>query len=201
VQFLGICLNPLCVVTEYLPKGDLASHLMNYSNVVNDEQALKWFKGISSGMLHLALEGVVHRDLAARNVLLTETFVAKISDFGLSRQLVDGAESVQKTQTAEGPLKWMAPESILHQFYSEKTDVWAFGITMIEILTRTVPYPEEPMLSAAAKVSSGKLKPTVPTFVSRSVADTLNACFNYDPGDRPDFKALAAFGEQLTSLR
>ena len=46
-----------------------------------------------------------------------------------------------QTNTFSGPLKWMAPESLMQRKYSERSDVWAFGITVIEILTRLTPYP------------------------------------------------------------
>lgn len=90
-------------------------------------------------MLHLASEGVIHRDLAARNVLLTEEKSAKVADFGLSKVLVEQDAIYSKGDV--GPLKWMSPEAIRHKKYSEKSDVWSFGVTCIEILTRESPYP------------------------------------------------------------
>ena len=51
-------------------------------------------------------------------------------------------EDANKTQSNTGPIRWMAPECIKQNTYSLKSDVWAFGITTIEILTQSTPYPE-----------------------------------------------------------
>ena len=51
-------------------------------------------------------------------------------------------EDANKTQSTIGPIRWLAPECINDQKYSLKSDVWAFGITTIEILTQSTPYPE-----------------------------------------------------------
>lgn len=138
-------------------------------------------------MLHLGIEGIIHKDLAARNVLvttlisvdwiltkilqITETFTAKVGDFGLSRlsNVKNDALQVYIGQSNTGPLRyiptiffvlltvkrWMSIEAAVHKIYSVKSDggkknfsfinwilVWSFGMTVIEILTRNIPYPQ-----------------------------------------------------------
>lgn len=65
VQFLGVCTNPLCVLYEYLPKGDLATFVLNPDNKIDEELTRKWVNGIALGMLHLTIEKIVHRDLVS----------------------------------------------------------------------------------------------------------------------------------------
>lgn len=102
-------------------------------------------------MHHLSKEGICHRDLASRNVLLDENFKPKISDFGLSRFVHTGSSSTTKfvlfclrpltdllLRSEVGPLKWMAPESLRDRLYSEKSDVWMFGVVCFEIMNRSV---------------------------------------------------------------
>lgn len=87
-------------------------------------------------MIHLSAEGVVHRDLACRNLLLDKQFTVKITDFGLARVVaMDEVESANEGQTRSyvGPIKWMSPENILDRTYSTKSDVWAYGICLIEM--------------------------------------------------------------------
>ena len=83
---------------------------------------------------------IYHGDLATRNVLLTETFDAKITDFGLSRRLYTDIRQPQPlNQTDKGksmllPIKWMALEVLLRQeFVPIKSDVWSFGVLTWEI--------------------------------------------------------------------
>jgi serine/threonine protein kinase len=77
---MGICEEPLSVVTEFVTKGNLFNYMRKHRNM---EFELQWkiIVGIARGMLHLHLENIVHRDLAARNVLLTESLEPKITDF------------------------------------------------------------------------------------------------------------------------
>lgn len=89
VQFFGVCLNPFCVVYEFLTNGDLHTYVTNKDTKIGNELLLKWFRGICGGMLHLTLEKIVHRDLAARNILLTPILEPKVSDFGMSRTVDD----------------------------------------------------------------------------------------------------------------
>jgi serine/threonine protein kinase len=70
------------------------------------------------------------RDLAARNVLINERKILKISDFGLSRSGV-----YVNTKRKKVPLRWLSVEAMRENFYSSKSDVWAFAIVLWEIGT------------------------------------------------------------------
>ena len=106
------------------------------------QDLLRWCAEAASGMAYLSSVGVVHRDLAARNVLLTAAWKAKVSDFGLSRQLYGNPSYEQQTRDARLPCRWMAPECFAGSF-STKSDVWAFGILAWEIFSLgKIPYAD-----------------------------------------------------------
>ncbi|VDN45019.1 unnamed protein product [Gongylonema pulchrum] len=99
--------------------------------VSNEEKVEKMCLGAARGLEYLHSKYCIHRDVAARNVLYTNDKVAKISDFGMSRE-----GKIYKMKTCKKvPIKWTAPETITTFIYSLKTDVFSFGIMVCEIFT------------------------------------------------------------------
>jgi len=90
---------------------------------------------------------IVHGDLAARNILLSQNgTVAKVSDFGLSHSLYASVEELNSS-SAGLPVRWMAPEVLMHRQVNNKSDIWSFGVLLWEIFSLgAVPYPEIPQI-------------------------------------------------------
>jgi len=127
--------------------------------------------------------------MAARNVLLGNEYEVKVADFGMSRTLTN-IQDVGVTRTNFGPLKWMAPEAILEKKYSNKSDIWGYGVVCWEVVTRNNPWQGTSNVEVAHKVVKEHLHLVVPEECDPDVATLMVDCWEYYPEDRPDAKDI-----------
>jgi predicted outer membrane repeat protein len=202
VQLFGIAKGDdhLDIVMEFAPKGSCEDYVASAkSKKIGEALLFKWALGIARGMAHLTASKVVHRDLSARNVLLDSSLEPKIADFGLGRTVLDPNQE-SSTQTDVGPLRWFAPECFELK-YSEKTDVWAYGCTLIELATGDVPMASKSVLEVAVAVRDHNataldtLAPEIRSEIPDWLLQTMQKCFQRDAKDRPTFDELVGFIE------
>ena len=148
VRYLGVCTEgpEQLLLTELAEHGSLDTFLEDHEDAITLPHKLAMLQQICGGMIALSGAGMVHRDLATRNVLVfafdandPAATIVKITDFGLA---VDRMYQTHATvQGDELPFRWMPPEALRRRRFSEKSDVWAFGVTAWELLTGgDVPY-------------------------------------------------------------
>ncbi|KFK40715.1 hypothetical protein AALP_AA2G031500 [Arabis alpina] len=110
-----------------------------WENDLNNKisQAFNIIQGIARGLLYLHRDSrlrVIHRDLKVSNILLDEKMNPKISDFGLAR-MFQGSQYQDNTRRVVGTLGYMSPEYAWEGLFSEKSDIYSFGILMLEIIS------------------------------------------------------------------
>uniref|UniRef100_A0A6Q2X9C9 Tyrosine-protein kinase n=1 Tax=Esox lucius TaxID=8010 RepID=A0A6Q2X9C9_ESOLU len=136
VQLYGVCTKqrPIYIVTEFLVNGCLLSYLREgLKQHPSPIQLLEMCKDVTEGMAYLESQQYIHRDLAARNCLVDTNGTIKVTDFGLSRYVLD--DEYTSSVGAKFPVRWSPPEVLLYCRFSSKSDIWAYGVLMWEIYT------------------------------------------------------------------
>ncbi|GIY25817.1 fibroblast growth factor receptor 4 [Caerostris extrusa] len=207
LNLLGCCTRggPLFLLVEYCEKGNLRDFLRTHRNLsfagyeepigspprtLTFRSLIRYAYQCANGMRYLASMKFIHRDLAARNVLLTGDDVVKIADFGLAREIDETAYYKKKCNNGKLPVKWMAPEAISSRVYSEKSDVWAYGVLLYEIFTLgATPYPSIPHDRLYEQLVLGH-RMTKPSECPIEVYMLMRRCWSQLPCDRPTFEEI-----------
>lgn len=153
-------------------------------------QIFQMLRDIAHGLEHLHKKGIVHQDLSARNILLDETFRPKISDFGLSSHHVDVRGEHEAKQGVAIPVRWAAPELVLERIYSDKSDIWSYGILIGEVVSYgDVPWPKLSQTDIRRAMKK-RVPPEPPHNTYFPLQRILLQCWEYDPERRPELQQL-----------
>ncbi|KYQ93712.1 protein tyrosine kinase [Tieghemostelium lacteum] len=192
-QFLGTCKNPpeILIVMEYMPMGSLYRILHDNAILLDWNRMKSMVLDIAKGMnyLHCCDPIVIHRDLKSHNLLVDEHFRVKISDFGLSTRFKKHLDR-STTMTPVGTPAWSAPEVIRNQNYSEKADVYSFGIVLWECATRMDPYAGLPTFQVICAVGKEGLRPPTPKSAPPEFIRLIIDCWSENPSQRPSFQEI-----------
>ncbi|KAK1578536.1 hypothetical protein Q3G72_031022 [Acer saccharum] len=146
VKLIGICIEShfRCLVYELVPNGSLESHLHGVDNVngpLDWDARMKIALGAARGLAYLHEDSsprVIHRDFKSSNILLEHDFTPKVSDFGLARAALDEGNKHISTHVM-GTFGYLAPEYAMTGHLLVKSDVYSYGVVLLELLTGRKP--------------------------------------------------------------
>uniref|UniRef100_A0A671LCQ9 Tyrosine-protein kinase receptor TYRO3 n=1 Tax=Sinocyclocheilus anshuiensis TaxID=1608454 RepID=A0A671LCQ9_9TELE len=182
------------VILPFMKHGDLHTFLLmsrlgDEPFTLSQQILIQFMLDIARGMEYLSSKKIIHRDLAARNCMLNENMSVCVADFGLSKKIYSG-DYYRQGSVSKLPVKWIALESLADNVYTTQSDVWAFGVTMWEIMTRgQTPYPgveNSEIYEYLIKGERLKQPPDCPA----DIYEIMHSCWSPVPKCRPSFQRL-----------
>ncbi|XP_016999321.2 ribosomal protein S6 kinase 2 beta [Drosophila takahashii] len=167
----------LYLILDFLRGGDLFTRLSK--EVMFTEEDVKFYLAeLALAMNHLHSLGIIYRDLKPENILLDEHGHIALTDFGLSKQPLDGS----KTYSFCGTVEYMAPEIVNRKGHDFAADWWSFGVLMYEMLTGNLPFHGQTRQETMNQILRSKLG--MPENLSPEAQSLLRALFKRNPQNR-----------------
>mmetsp|Transcript_120854 Transcript_120854/g.188812 ORF Transcript_120854/g.188812 Transcript_120854/m.188812 type:complete len:467 (+) Transcript_120854:62-1462(+) len=160
VMFLGCCLqeSPIMFISQFMPGGDLERYYASKRSDAGQPRCPplkvvnRWSRSILRALnfLHHCSQPIIHRDLKPLNIMLTDVLEVKVTDFGISKATCKYTRGLSKFEQSDsyfmtggvGSWRYMAPEVARHQVYTEKVDIYSFGLVLYFMSSGRQPFHE-----------------------------------------------------------
>ncbi len=168
------------IVAEFI-EGHTLADIIDTRGALNEPDALAIARQVALGLDSIHRQGIIHRDIKSQNIMITPENEAKLIDFGIAK----GQDTAALTGSSQfaGTLYYASPEQILESHtVDQRTDIYALGVVLYEMLTATLPVKAREIGTVASKVIAGDLDPI--TGVSQPVEALVNNMIALRIGDR-----------------
>ena len=135
------------MISEYLENGSLFDHLHGQrknKRELEKNDVSEMIKGILRALTYIHSKSILHCDLKSSNILLDENWNIKLADFGLSKKIIGINPLEDQKKARVGTPNWMAPEICRGENYTDKADIYSFGLIVWEIVSKDIPYKTLP---------------------------------------------------------
>ena len=164
---------PYQIMTKYIPNGSLEENIMN--DKLNPTQLTIIAIGLAYVLARFHERGFIHRYIKPENILLDENYYPILSGFGINHNL-------------NGAMQYMAPEAT-HEQFSEKSDVYAYGITLFKMLTKRIPFEFYSIVQYQNAINHNE-HDFYDLSKAGSLSKIIDKCWDYDPDKRPSFSQI-----------
>ena len=146
-------------------------------------ETIKIILQIAEGLNKAHEKGIIHRDIKPANIFITNEGIVKILDFGLARSL--GKDQLTEIESTTGTCNYMSPEQVLGEEVDQRTDIWALGIIMFEMLTGKLPFDSNYNQSIIYSILNKELElEKLKTQVPESIGQIIFKCLKKDTDER-----------------
>ena len=190
INEVGECEGQSFIVMEYVEGQSLKDRLAQGPLSLKD--ALQTASEVAEALEAAHAKGIIHRDIKPGNVMLTQTGHAKVMDFGLAKQLVPsgGAAGTEETVTAltaegaaVGTLAYMSPEQLRSRAADARSDIWALGVTLYEMVAGARPFQGQSGFELSSAILNQAPRP-LPSQVPAELGAVIERCLEKEAGKR-----------------
>jgi serine/threonine-protein kinase len=172
-----------CIIMEYVDGDTLCDRVRPFGPLPTAE-ALRIFSAVTDAIAYVHAHGVIHRDIKSNNIKIGTSGQVKLLDFGIAK----GGASPVLTQTGSvvGTLEYLSPEQLSTGHADERSDIWALGVLLYEMMTGHVPFEAQTIGALCAKIGNAvypplrQMNPAAP----QDVANVVARCLKKNPADR-----------------
>jgi len=187
-QPVGELLVPY-IVMEYVDGVTLEHMLINGPRIM-PERSLEITAGILAALDYAHRHGIVHRDIKPANIMINTHGDAKVMDFGIARAISDAATSITASSGVMGTVKYLSPEQAKGELVDARSDIYAAGCVMYELLTGRPPFTGETLVAIAYQHVNEL--PKSPSQVDPAISATLDAVVLHALAKQPEQRYQSA---------
>ena len=182
--------HTLNIVMEYADDGDLNKKIKKHKEKKSpliENEIINYLTQICLALNHIHKKKIIHRDLKSGNIFLTKSGLVKLGDFGIAKGFKNTWE---KAKTKVGTPYYLSPEIINSKPYDSKSDIWALGVLIYEMMTFKMPFNAESLPSLSLKIIRGNYQPPPSGSYSKDLIDLVKRCLSLDPKKRPNVENI-----------
>ncbi|XP_064079795.1 uncharacterized protein LOC135196910 [Macrobrachium nipponense] len=177
----------LLIVMDYCGGGDLHTLISNRKGVLfPEDRVLDWFVQLCLAIKYIHDRRILHRDIKSQNVFLTDDGKVRLGDFGIAKIMNSTSDLAR---TCIGTPYYLSPEMCENKPYNNKSDIWALGCVLYEMITLNHAFEANNMKGLILKIIKGSYQP-IPARYSRDLRLLLNQIFQREPRDRPSISVI-----------
>ena len=187
------------IVMEYI-EGFTLRDVINDQGALGTTESLRYFAPVLAGMSAAHKHGILHRDIKPENILISKDGRIKIADFGLAKGPELGASLTIESSVILGSVSYLSPEQVQRGVSDFRSDVYALGIVLFEMLTGRKPFDGESPIQIAYMHVNGNI--SAPSSVNSKVPPELDEIVLKAAANNPDkrFKDAGAMQEEIQAL-
>ncbi|RHZ88208.1 hypothetical protein Glove_25g26 [Diversispora epigaea] len=181
--------NEYMMVMNYAKYGSLRNLLNNKFKILNWRRKYVILSKVVMGLTNIHKMGLMHKDFHSGNIINQNFALSYITDFGLCKPVTEN-----EPENVYGVIPYMAPETLSRGEYTKASDIYSFGMVMLEVLTSYPPYYNIPHNENLAMGICEGLKPEIKCEIPQFLKEIMEKCWNFEPLNRPTAEEL---GSQL----